>query len=222
LLAAHEKTTGDGTCFCCRAKAGEARNRQILAKRPEWANAVIVAELKINQSDSQTDHFGHTIGRRCVIGWRKSKRESFKALRKAAGQFEETKHLGPGIDEHKVTLVWDHDYKDTEAQKKAFLDYRQTYYKGWYLPCHFCDDTPNGWPVFDTAAEAQAFCDEHPAPAGTEWRVEFKSIEHRDNYSMGQGNYLGGWHGGWAVHSESFKYGDNPLGSSRYEDCLPA
>jgi hypothetical protein len=37
------------------------------------------------------------------------------------------------------------------------------------------------------------------------WRITEESIEHRENYSMGGGNYLGdSRYGGWTVYSTTY------------------
>ncbi len=112
------------------SEARDIADRAILAKRPADAAALIVAELDEDTSDSMTDYFAHDTIRRVAIGWRTGRREDFRQLRRAAGLFPETRHLGP--------------------------------------------DAPD-------------------------------NVEHRDNYSMGGGNYLkaGSSHwSGWRVVSE--------------------
>jgi hypothetical protein len=38
-----------------------------------------------------------------------------------------------------------------------------------------------------------------------EWQIDCQSIEHRENYSMGGGNYLGrSRYGGWMVKSQTW------------------
>lgn len=76
----------------------------IMAKRPAWAKALIVAELDECQSDPMTDYFAHGTGRHVAIGWRKSSREDFRALRQAAATLPETAHLGPGCDDYTVRI----------------------------------------------------------------------------------------------------------------------
>ena len=62
---------------------------------PLAAQALIVAELHEDDSDSMTDYYASRTVRRVVIGYRLSKREDFRHLRRAAGEFEHTRHLGP-------------------------------------------------------------------------------------------------------------------------------
>lgn len=181
-----------------RKEAGERKRAEFEAKRPSWATAVIVAEQHVDQSDSMTDYYGHTIARRVAIGWRKGKRESFKALREAAAGFAETEHLGPGKDVWTACHVWDHNSYDEAAREAAERKTNATYYKG--QPCH-----GEAWsPKFETEAELLEWLADRPAERGTEWRVSCEEVEHRENYSMGGGNYLkrGHRHGnGWSVRS---------------------
>lgn len=178
----------------------------ILAKKPDWAEAVIVAELDEDDSDSMTDYFNHKTVRRVVIGWRKGKRESFPQLRKAAAQFHETAHLGPGKDRHTIRSVW--------------ADNSPGRYKGGY--CRAFDLDGKEFDNKEAAEQAIAentetlILDNHPC----EYVIQSESYEHRENYSMGGGNYLKAEtrHGnGWKVRSEPINY----LTQYLYEDGLP-
>lgn len=60
---------------------------------PEDAQAVIVARLRQNESDSQTDYFAHSTQRTVIIGFSKHKRDIFSEMRKHASNFEETAYL---------------------------------------------------------------------------------------------------------------------------------
>ena len=71
-------------------KIGQVRLAEIL---PEDAQAVIVARLKQNDSDSQTDYFAHSTQRTVIIGFSKHKRDLFSEMRKYAQNFEETAYL---------------------------------------------------------------------------------------------------------------------------------
>lgn len=120
----------------------------ILAKKPAWATALIVAELDQDDSDLMTDYHSHKTLRHVAIGWRSGSKEDFRQLRKAAGNFSETVHLGPDADD---------------------------------------------------------------------------KIEHRENYSMGAGNYLKNGHrdnSGWSVKSYPVSI-LNGLARYDYEDQLP-
>ena len=71
-------------------KIGRVRFAEIL---PEDAQAVIVAHLKQNYSDSQTDYFAHSTLRTVILGFSKHKRDIFSEMRKHAPNFAETAYL---------------------------------------------------------------------------------------------------------------------------------
>jgi hypothetical protein len=73
---------------------------QIDAKKPAWARALIVAELRQNDSDMTTDYFSYSTKRRVAIGFRRSSREDFGEMRAAAATFPETKYLADYNREH--------------------------------------------------------------------------------------------------------------------------
>jgi len=71
-------------------KIGRKRFAEIF---PEDAQAVIVARLQQDESDSQTDYFAHTTQRTVILGFSKHKRDIFSEMRKHAPNFEETAYL---------------------------------------------------------------------------------------------------------------------------------
>jgi len=208
-----------------------AQLRAIMAKRPPNATALIVAEEVRDKSDAMTDYAGHETGRVVAIGWRTGQREDFRQLRRAAANFPETAHLGPGLDVYTLRLVWDHDSTDPQGVAKSWLTLgpQDWYVKGRTVtPCPYSQMGIEGHnlPEFTTRADAEDFTKAHPALAGTEWQIESRSVEHRDNWSMGGGNYLAAGYGqhssGWHVKSKPI--GGNGLPLYMYgtvEDALP-
>jgi hypothetical protein len=187
------------------------------ARKPEWAEALIVAELHENTSDMQSDYHGHKTNRRVAIGWRKGKRESFPQLRKAAATFDETKHLGPGLDLYTARLILGADAKGNGCW----------HCKGGVSPWH-----RDEMKEFSTLAEAEAYVAAQgphepihiggpggdPVVMPLVWEIVKESYEHRECYSMGAGNYLKAGHSdssGWEVTSTTY------FGSVSYEDHLP-
>ncbi len=71
-------------------KIGRERFAKIL---PENAQAVIVARLKQDESDMQTDYFASSIQRTIILGFSTHKRDIFSEMRKHASNFEETTYL---------------------------------------------------------------------------------------------------------------------------------
>ena len=60
---------------------------------PEAAQAVIVARLKQDESDSMTDYFASSTQRTVILGFSTHKRDIFSEMRKHASNFEETAYL---------------------------------------------------------------------------------------------------------------------------------
>ncbi len=71
-------------------KIGRIRFAEIL---PDNAQAVIVARLKQNDSDSQTDYYASSVQRTVILGFSKHKRDIFSEMRKHAPNLEETAYL---------------------------------------------------------------------------------------------------------------------------------
>lgn len=196
-----------------RERQDAERKRQLdeaqakLPKPPAWAEAAIVANLHCDASDIQSDYFGHTTERSVLIGWRRGKREDFGQLRAAAARFSETAHLGPGKDRWTVRLKYatDHDghYKgDWAIALEGYV----------FSECGLEKSTgATSWHSmrFSTEAEADALIEQVKASGmianePVEIVADCASVEHRENYSMGGGNYLmdGYRHStGWCVKS---------------------
>lgn len=162
------------------------------------ADRVIVATFRVDQSDSQTDYFGHRTAREVVIGFGRGKRESFAQLRKAAAAFKPTADYGPGRGRWYATPVLGAD-----CVAGGFL------YAGSRSPWH--DDAAAGPVPTRAAAEAHAAANPlGPITVGDRvvpiaWRIHEEAIEHRETYSMGGGNYLGdSRHSGWIVSSSAY------------------
>lgn len=60
---------------------------------PAGYRGIIVAELREDQSELETDYHAHRVTRRVVIGFAKSSRSLFPNMRKAAATFTPTAHL---------------------------------------------------------------------------------------------------------------------------------
>lgn len=72
-------------------------------KIPADAQAVIVAELEHDESDSMTDYFNTRTSRCVILAFSTHKRDLFSEMRKAAANFAETVHLvdAPESAEHR-------------------------------------------------------------------------------------------------------------------------
>lgn len=182
----------------------------IIACAPEGAKAIIIAELEQDCSDAQSDYFGsRTVSPVIVLGFRMTARESFPALRKAAASWPATAHMGPGRDKYRVRIVF----------ATSFEDHGRYHHAGDYAFIHadlLRDENGKDCDRFETQAEAEAFIaakgEPHAIHYGeTEvtfrWKIEHSSYEHRENYSMGGGNYLAAdrYHG-WKVSSTPLEW----------------
>lgn len=169
------------------------------------ADRVIVATFRVDESDMQTDYFGGRTAREVVIGLGRGRRESFAQLRKAAAGFKPTSDYGPGLGRWFAYPALDAD---------CVLASGEHMYQGSRSPWHR-DDHAGPLP---TRAAAEAHAAARPlsplsisAPDGTArlvplvWKIDEEKIEHRENYSMGGGNYLGdSRYGGWQVKSSTY------------------
>ena len=176
-----------------KAKEVEASIRD---KAPADALGVIFAEYYQDESDGMTDYFGGRVTERVAIGWRVTKKESFKRLREAAATFEHTKDLGPGCNRTQVVALWSEERcKDHHAQH-GFAG-------------ETCDE------IFLNEDDARQWADSQGFADG--YRLVVTSAENRDNYRGGGGNYLQAknYGSGWRVRSELWQY-------ARFDHCRDA
>lgn len=91
---------------------------------PEYAQAVIVARLKQDESDSQTDYFASSTQRTVILGFSKHKRDLFSEMRKHAVNFEETAYLAD----------YNADYEHREKYSMGAGYYLgESKYHGWII-----------------------------------------------------------------------------------------
>ncbi len=153
---------------------------------------VVIADFRVDESDSYSDYHGGRTVRTVVIGFGKGLRENFKQLRKAAATFEPTRHLGPGRDQYYIWVNREeetpHGY--TPATREGGVFETQEAAEEW-IQSEIAKVEPG-------ADYSQAgICAKHYG-----YRIAKESIENRENYSMGGGNYLGhDRYGGWRVSS---------------------
>lgn len=100
---------------------GSKRFAEIL---PEDARAVIVARLKQNESDNQTDYFASSTQRTVILGFSTHKRDIFSEMRKYASNFEETAYLAE----------YNADYENREKYSMGAGYYLgENKYSGWII-----------------------------------------------------------------------------------------
>ncbi|HEY9764527.1 MAG TPA: hypothetical protein V6D07_18515 [Trichocoleus sp.] len=161
--------------------------------KPRWAEAVIVAILKQDETDTGIDQFGHEEVKKVILCWSKHKRNLFSEMRKAADLYEETKHLGTGKGLFRVYE------KRTQADNPGRLRVGEFCSRDEAIAFAnklLAEDKENERKL--AAGEIKSYSPNFPDGydiTGTEGE-----IEHRDTYSGGRGMYLGtSTHGGWEV-----------------------
>jgi hypothetical protein len=129
-----------------RKEKADAWDAEFLAKMPVGAQAVIVAELIEDCSDSMSDYYGSRTVRRVILGFSGHKRDLFPELRKFAARFTETAHL-------------------FAADEKA--EHREKYSMGagYYLKTGGRDS--DGWQV-----SKEKFYGEAPSCRESEWHLQ--------------------------------------------------
>lgn len=169
-----------------------------IKERAKGFDRVIYASFHVSECDSMTDYFHGRTVRRVVIGFGKGKRENFQQLRKAAGLFPPTAHLGPNCGQF---FVWVNREKPTEhgycpATKEGGTFLTQEAAEKWIQAEIALAETPG-------ANYTQAGA----AASGYGYSIRSEEIEHRETYSMGHGNYLGhSRYSGWQVSSSFVEY----------------
>jgi hypothetical protein len=165
------------------------------------ADRVILARFRVDESDGHTDYYGGRTTREVVIGLGRGRRESFAQLRKAAAGFKPTADYGPGLSRWHAQPVTTEDYTDERGHRV----YAGTV-SGWHR------ELVAGPLPTRAAADAHAAANPlsplnmaHGPIVPLAWSIKEDSIEHRENYSMGGGNYLGdSRYGGWTVCSSTW------------------
>jgi hypothetical protein len=90
----------------------------------EDAQAIIVARLKQDESDSQTDYYASRTSRTVILGFSKHKRDIFSEMRKHASNFEETAYLAE----------YNEDYEHREKYSMGAGYYLgESKYRGWII-----------------------------------------------------------------------------------------
>jgi hypothetical protein len=165
------------------------------------ADRVIVASFRVDESDGQTDYYGCRKAREVVIGFGRGARESFAQLRKAAAGFKPTADYGPGLSRWYAKPKTAEDYSDSNGNRV---------YAGTTSEWH--RDLIAGPLPTRAAAEIHAAANPlqplnmaHGPVVLLAWEITEEPIEHRENYSMGGGNYLGdSRYSGWTVSSSTY------------------
>lgn len=84
-------------------KIGRVRFAELF---PEDAQAVIVARLKQDDSETMTDYYAHSVKRTVILGFSKHKRDIFSEMRKHASNFKETAYLAEYNEDYEHREKW--------------------------------------------------------------------------------------------------------------------
>ena len=94
------------------------------ASIPQDAQAIIVAKLKQDDSDSYTDYFASSVQQTIILGFSKHKRDLFSEMRKYANNFEGTAYLAE----------YNEDYEHREKYSMGDGYYLgKSKYSGWII-----------------------------------------------------------------------------------------
>lgn len=169
---------------------------EILARAGKSAR-VIVAEFMVNESDMYTDYHGGRSARVVVIGFGTGKRENFHQLRCAAAEFPPTADYGPGRDEWRV---WVNREESKEGQHTRSTREGDTF----TTEAEAREWIENEISNYRAAIEAgnHEYSQAGICAGNFGYSLSSESIEHRENWSIGGGNYLGRCrYSGWQVYS---------------------
>ena len=182
-----------------RAEREAAFKADAATRVPEWAKAVIIAERRVDESDSMSDYHGSRTEQVLILGFSKHNRDLFPEMKKAAAHVEEVAHLaGERYDLRPVFVADVND--DGHYFHRGSLSH-------WHR-----DETPAE--PFTSEAAALAYVEAHPLEsiqfgetvAEFEWSIKKRDFEHREKYSMGAGFYLKDGHrdaDGWGIRKVS-------------------
>lgn len=179
---------------------------------------IIIAEFSVDESDSQSDHWGSRTARTVVIGFGNGKRENFRELRKAAAVFEPTEYIAfDRISVHCLFKCDNDPYGRNESLRGD--NYQERYFRteeeAAQCVADLIETAPENQPGYSGCIGFPSFAKSRPESV----QYVRRSPENRENYSMGGGNYLG-WsrHGGWSVYSVSSDwYANNGGGVEFFE-----
>ncbi len=116
------------------------------AAKPEWAKAVIIAEMEIDDCDMQSDYFNTKTGRTILLAWSKHERDLFPEMRKAALNCDVQ-----GVRDLAVASDVDRNGDERTDQNKKWWtpadEHREKYSMGagYYLKREGCYST--GWKI---------------------------------------------------------------------------
>ena len=182
--------------------------------KPANATALIVAEHQVDDSDTMTDYHASHSDKAVAIGWRTGSREDFRQLRAAAANFPPTADYAPGNSRWQVWPNADpEDEHGTRGCGSVSINGETLYIYGNEEQAKAKADAERAklqaaWDaaVASGAGAGSSMSEYNFMKYG--YTLQEHKLEHRENYSMGAGNYLGdGKYSGWIVKSYGLQYG---------------
>lgn len=211
LIEAREKASRDRQDFI-----GEAA--QIM---PNWAQGVIVGELKQDESDSMTDYYGSRVTKTVILGFSKHTRDLFPEMRKFARNCEETAYLADldktGENREKYSMGGGYYLKENGRHQSGWLVRKYRIRNGasdiptgeWFL------DTPRVTKNCDQGAQktANSSIEQHThTKKGFEmWLVIPADRVERDEFNAlrDAARNMGGWYSRkWSTTPGGFAFKD--------------
>lgn len=134
-----------------RAKNLEIGRR--LVNVPDGTMAILIAQLKKDESDSYSDYYGHKTEAKLYLAFSSNRRDSFKEMRDAANNSEATKHLSnaPESFENREKYSMGRGYYLSENRHSGW-EIRKTWFSGQQSEL---DE------LYIAAAEGRFFCNSH-------------------------------------------------------------
>ena len=108
----------------CREEIKVIGRKRLAEILPDDAKAVIVAQLRQDDSDSYTDYYSYSTQKVVILGFSKHTRDLFSEMHKHAANFEETAHLAE----------YNEDYEHREKYSMGDGYYLgESKYRGWVI-----------------------------------------------------------------------------------------
>ncbi len=149
----------------CREEVRVVGREWLRKNLPDDAKAIIVARLKKDDSDSQTDYFASSTVSSVILGFSKHTRDIFSEMRKHASNFEDTAHLAE----------YNEDYEHREKYSMGAGYYLgESKYRGWIIEKE---------PIYNRERTIEEFAYTAGSPDGTHIKSNKsdKNINKTDN-----------------------------------------
>ncbi len=148
---------------------------------PEGVKAVIVANLRQDESDLQSDYFNASTIKTVYLAWSAHDKNVFSELRKAAAKFEETKEYStrPAMPEGEKAEYWTAPDEHRENYTGGHGYYLgESSYHGWNVrKCNLGQYGPDLEKLQIAAAEGRFFCNVEPQQTESATPPQHEALE---------------------------------------------